>query len=85
MLFLTQRKKRRLININYRSRFYSEEYRSSPMGLNVDTFCRCEIKCEFKGKGEVRGIELMKKCQRYICPLVQLRNKLDVSRSTLTS
>ena len=73
--------KRRLINIKDIARSYSEEYRSSLLGLHA--FCGCDTTSAFKGKGHVGPIKLLKKYPRFMRPLSQLGIEWEVSKGLL--
>ena len=71
--------KRHLINIKDIARSYSEQSRSSLLGLH--TFCGCDTTSAFKGKGHVGPNKLLKKYPRYMRPLARFGNEWDVSKS----
>ena len=71
--------KRRVINISEIALSYSEEYRSSLLGLHA--FCGCDTTSSFKGKGHVGPIKLIKKFPRFMKPLAQIGNQWNVPTS----
>ena len=69
----------RVINISEIALSYSEEYRSSLLGLHA--FCGCDTTSSFKGKGHIGPIKLIKKFPRFMKPLAQIGNQWNVPTS----